>query len=212
VAREFCGLAVVGPGPWILPVGWMDATKTKSSVFFYDQRPSRKSDHPIRLTTRALDFDLAYGMVESEMDRLVYAMTSRRGSSPLGGGESATPSDSEGPVEGEWIQKIRDNGQQELPTVQEHMVRSDAAWRSKPPTERQIEQFRRAKGKKAKLPSTAGEMSDALSAVFTERDLKKREPATAGQLRYLHVLGAPTHNGITKGEAARLIAQYGGSR
>lgn len=200
------------PGLGYFLVGWMDATKTKSSVFFYDQRPSRKSDHPIRLTTRALDFDLAYGMVESEMDRLVYAMTSRRGSSPLGGGESATPSDSEGPVEGEWIQKIRDNGQQELPTVQEHMVRSDAAWRSKPPTERQIEQFRRAKGKKAKLPSTAGEMSDALSAVFTERDLKKREPATAGQLRYLHVLGAPTHNGITKGEAARLIAQYGGSR
>jgi hypothetical protein len=92
--------------------------------------------------------------------------------------------------------------------VPEQWVLADAAWRKKPPTEKQLQILRKLNLKQEHLPVTSGEASDLITLLRVERDANLRLPATAKQLYYMRAnkLAAPA--GCTKGEAMRLIVAH----
>jgi superfamily II DNA or RNA helicase len=87
-----------------------------------------------------------------------------------------------------------------------HLVAKDAAWRRRPATQKQIEALSRMK-----IPHgpdiSSGEASALIDAEMARREAARNEPATRRQMWLLrHRLGFDVREGLTKGEASRMIA------
>jgi len=180
-------------------VGWHDRTANKCIIRFYDQRPGRR-DEPARNVIRdPVDFELAYGLVEAECDRIFLARNRRQGA------DFRTPDDhGEMPPEMSFVDL--DEGTDEALHVPEAWMLRDAQWREQPATAKQTGLLSKLGVKDTTMPSTAGEASDLITILQTERDLKMRLPPTQKQIAYLKLNGLPMAK--TKGAAARSIWQH----
>jgi len=182
-------------------VAWHDKGHHQANIKFFDQRPGHKDDPPKVVVKHPVDFELAYGMVEGECDRIFRARMSRARSKTK---DSASADDDE-PVMS-FIDL--DDGVDEETHVHEAMMLKDAAWRSNALTLKQRELLLALGVKEKSLPESAGEASDLITLMRVERDLKMREPPTEKQLWYLRLNSLPISDGMTKGAAARLIWEH----
>lgn len=182
-------------------VAWHDADKSRATVRFHDLREGRRDSAPIEVVKTPLDFDMAYGLVEGEVERL----TAPRAKRPQD--EAQAP-----PA----FAFLYEDGLEEDAFVAERLLLNDADWRAKPMTPKQADALRKLGVKDKSLPQTAGEAADLITVMNVEFDVKMREPATDKQMWYLRCNKIPHERGLTKNAAKRLIlahrAQNGGSR
>jgi superfamily II DNA or RNA helicase len=179
-------------------VAWANRGKTKCVIRFYDQRPGRRDTAAQDVLSDPVDFDLAFGLVEGEMDRLFNAGRRRdfRGHNDGDHGE--------GPSMLSFIDL--DEGTDEALDVPEAWMLRDSEWRDRPATAKQLALLVKYGVKDGSLPALMGEASDLITIMHVERDAKMRLPATRKQIAYLHLNGLPMVN--TKGAAARAIWQH----
>jgi len=175
-------------------VAWSDKAHHMATIRFYDQRKGRRDDPAREVVRQPVDFEMAYGLVEGEMDRMFRAATSRR----------SLPEEDDTPPIAAFVDL--DEGVEEDMT-EEYMLK-DAGWRKNPITTSQRDALLKHGFKEKSLPETAGEASDMISIVRAERDMKMRLPATAKQIGYLRVHGLPVGEGMTKGKAASIIWKH----
>lgn len=193
-------------------VAWHSQAKQTCIVRFYDQRPGRR-DSPARDVIKTpIHFDLAFGLVEGEMDRFFNARRQRamaraetgavfEGTAPP---EFATSDKDESFPEVTFVD-LEEGTEEESFVPREWMIKG-AKWRSKPVTDGQRQLLRKLGTKQQSIPETAGEASDLIGILQIERDAKMRVPATPKQIAYLKVNGLDMVR--TKGAAARAIWQH----
>lgn len=174
-------------------VAWSDKTKVMATIRFYDQRKGRKTDKPREVTRLPIEFDMAYGLVEGELDRMFRAKDLRREEKK---DETGADLVSFVPL---------DDGLDEDLSVREEQMLKDAEWRNKPKTEKQRECLESLGVKMKTMPELAGEASDLITIMRVEKELKMRVPATLKQLNFLRFHGIPFSEDITKGQAAKHI-------
>ena len=182
-------------------VAWHDTDKSRATVRFHDLREGRRDSAPIEVVKTPLDFDMAYGLVEGEVERL----TAPRAKRPQD--EAQTP-----PA----FAFLYEDGLEEDIFVAEQILLNDADWRAKSMTPKQGDALRKLGVKDKSLPQTAGEAADLITVMNVEFDVKMREPATDKQMWYLRANKIPHERGLTKNAAKRLIlahrAQNGSAR
>ena len=59
-------------------VAWSDKASHMATIRFFDQRTGRKHEPPREIVRQPIEFDMAYGLVEAEMDRIFHARSTRR--------------------------------------------------------------------------------------------------------------------------------------
>lgn len=179
-------------------VAWTNAAKSKCVIRFYDNRPGRRDSVAREVLSDPVDFDLAYGLVEGEMDRLFNAKGRRdfRGHNDGDHGD-APPTLS--------FVDLEEGTDEELDVPEEWMLK-DSKWRERSATAKQLALLRKYGVKEESLPLEMGEASDLITIMHVERDSKMRLPATPKQIAYLHVNKLPMVK--TKGAAARAIWQH----
>lgn len=177
-------------------VAWSDKAHRKATIRFFDQRPGRKHSPPKQVVREPVDFELAYGMVEGECDRIFRARSRR---------DKETEDERDEPVSS-FVDL--DEGLDEATVTTESLMLKDAKWRENPTSEKQHELLRSLGVKEKSIPETAGEASDLITLLRIERDLKMREPPTEKQLWYLRLNNLPFSPDITKGGAAKLIYEH----
>lgn len=198
-------------------VAWESKNHTRCTIRFYDQRPGRRNTPPIEVLKQPVAFELAYGLVEAEMDRLFNARLRRNTAYNQHGGAFETSDEREFASSGDAIKADRghfpavnfvdlDEGVDEDVTVPEELMLKSAGWRDKSATPKQIELLKKLGVKDKSMPEKAGEASDMISILRIERELKMRLPPTAKQIAYLKINELPM--AATKGEAARHIWQH----
>lgn len=177
----------------ITPHGQTDG---RVMVRFYDRRAGRENTPP-RDVLGPVTFEFAHGLVEAEMERLVRGVDNRKD-------EGAAP-----PIAGLFSV---DDGIGQL-TIAETLVLQDQAWHEKRPTTDQRRLMLNLGIKEKSFPETAGEAAELIDIVRTERDMRRRQPATAAQLKYLRAFMIPLPEGttpttLTKAQATKLIVQH----
>ncbi len=177
-------------------VAWSDKAHRKATIRFFDQRPGRKHSPPKQVVREPVDFELAYGMVEGECDRIFRARSRR---------DKEAEDERDEPVSS-FVDL--DEGLDEATVTTESLMLKDAKWRENPTSEKQHELLRSLGVKEKSIPETAGEASDLITLLRIERDLKMREPPTEKQLWYLKLNNLPFSDDITKGGAAKLIYEH----
>lgn len=180
-------------------VAWHDKAKTKATVEFYDQRPGRRDDPPRTVLQQPVAFEIAFGLVNSEMDRFFNARGKRK---------SAPEKEDPDPTEVETNFIDLDEGVDEDTHVPEAMMLRDAEWRNKPATDKQRALLIKLGVKERSIPETMGEASDLIGIMQVRRDAKMRLPATRKQLSYLRLNNLPIVKNMTKRQAARLIWKH----
>lgn len=180
-------------------VAWHDKGKTKATVEFYDQRPGRRDDPPRTVLQQPVAFEIAFGLVNSEMDRFFNARGKRKNAP-----EKDEPDASE--IETNFIDL--DEGVDEDTYVPEAMMLQDAKWRDQPISDKQRVLLVKLGVKERSIPETMGEASDLIGIMQVRRDAKMRLPATRKQLSYLHLNHLPVVKNMTKRQAARLIWKH----
>lgn len=196
-------------------VAWSTKNQTKCTIRFYDQRPGRRKTPPVDVVAQPIDFQLAYGLVEAEMDRIFNAR-SNRGMVRRKDGSFYQDPDREAKEfdiqEEHELPEINfvdlEEGTEEELDVPDALMLRDAAWRLRPATEKQLALLSKLGVKKKSLPEQAGEASDLITILRIERDAKMRLPATHKQLAYLRYNELSIPNGITKGQAAQIIWKH----
>ncbi|NBV54881.1 MAG: hypothetical protein EBR79_04115, partial [Proteobacteria bacterium] len=98
-------------------VAWHDKDKTRATVRFHDMREGRRDLPPTEVVRTPIEFEMAYGLVEGEVERL----TAPRAKRPEG--EEDRPA---------FFAFLYDDGLEEEIHVAERMLLNDASWRSKP--------------------------------------------------------------------------------
>jgi len=176
-------------------VAWSDKAKHMATIRFFDQRSGRKHEPPREITRQPVEFDMAYGLVESEMDRLFRARERRRD-------DAKGPEDDDQPV-ASFVDL--DEGVDEDVVVPEELMLKDAAWRNKATSPKQREMLLSLGVKEKTMPGTSGEASDLITIMRVERDMKMRLPATVKQIGYLRYHRLPIGESLTKGMAAKMI-------
>lgn len=182
-------------------VAWTDRTRDKATVRFFDQRPQRRDAPPRDVLRDPVAFDLAFGMVESEMDRIFNARSWRQNH-----GRRREPEE-EAPVLDAATFVDLEDGLTEDMFIEDTMLR-DAAWRGNLMSARQGALLVKLGVKQGSLPETMGEASDLIAVLQAEKDAKMRVPATAKQLAYLRVNGLPIDADMTKGKASKMIFKH----
>jgi len=180
-------------------VAWSKGVGSQCTIRFFDQRPGKRDELPRTIIGSPIEFEMAYGMVEAECDRIFSASGRRKGAmfhSPEDHGES--------PPDVQFVD-IND-GLDEDTVIPEEYVLKDAAWREKKVSSRQLAVLKRLGAKEKTMPSLAGEASDLITILQAEKDAKMRLPPTPKQIGYLRVNGLG--HARTKGEAGRLIWQH----
>jgi len=175
-------------------VAWHDKERARATVRFHDMRDGRRDGPPVVVVRDPIEFDMAYGLVEGEVERL----TSRRASQ-----HSVRASDEPPP-----FAFLLDDGLEEDLHVAETLLLNDAGWRDKAMTGRQREALLKMGVKEASLPATAGEAGDLITIMQVERDTKMREPATDKQMWYLRSNKIQHDKVLTKNAAKRLILAH----
>ena len=183
-------------------VAWHDADKTRATVRFHDLREGRRDSAPVEVVRAPIDFEMAYGLVEGEVERLTAPRAKRPGEEDQGPPAFAF---------------LYEDGLEEDVHVAEQMMLNDASWRARPMTPKQGDALRKLGVKEKSLPQTAGEAADLITVMNVEYDVKMREPATDKQMWYLRVNKIPYEKNLTKNAAKRLILAHrsqngGGSR
>jgi superfamily II DNA or RNA helicase len=187
-------------------VAWESSGHTRCTIRFYDQREGRRDQPPIQILKDPVPFELAYGLVESEMDRL-FAARSRRNSWRADEGDTSSDNaeDRRGPFPDITFVEL-DDGTEESLQVPEQFILREAGWRSRPITDKQREMLLKLGAKERAMPEFAGEASDMITILRVEREIRMRVPPTAKQLAYLRVNGLRA--AATKGEAASMIWKH----
>lgn len=180
-------------------VAWHDKAKTKSTIEFYDQRPGKRDTPPRTVLQQPVAFEIAFGLVNGEMDRLFKARGMRKRDIPT---EELPASD----IETTFIDL--EEGVDEDTHVPEAMVLKDAQWRTRPITDKQRHVLTKLGVKESSMPETVGEASDLISILHVRRDAKMRLPATQKQLAYLRLNHLPIIENMTKRQAAKLIWKH----
>jgi len=176
-------------------VAWCDKAKHMATVRFFDQRAGRKHEPPRDIVRLPVDFDMAYGLVESEMDRIFRARSVRR--------DDGAPADTDQPVSS--FVDLDEGVDEETSLPDEELMLKDAAWRDRPVSSKQRDMLVSLGVKEKTMPSTSGEASDLITIMRVERDMRMRLPATLKQINYLRFHNLPLGEHITKGMAARAI-------
>lgn len=176
-------------------VAWSDKAKHMATIRFFDQRAGRKHEPPREIVRQPVEFDMAYGLVESEMDRIFRARAMRRD-------DGAKP-DEDVPVAS--FVDLDEGTDEEVVLPEEELMLKDASWRERPVSLKQRDLLLSLGVKERTMPGTAGEASDLITIMRVERDMKMRVPATLKQINYLKFHGLPLGDNLTKGMAARAI-------
>jgi superfamily II DNA or RNA helicase len=189
-------------------VAWADQAHTKCTVHFYDMREGRRDQPPVHILSNPVDFDLAYGMVEGELERFLRARASRN-NPQWGNRGNEEPAEDDPSAQASifaWIDL--DDGLSEDIFVAEAMMMNDAGWRRQPITAKQDQLLRKLGAKGTTMPQTAGEAADLITVLQVEHDYKMRLPPTPKQLGYLRYNKIPFTRELTKMGAARLIVEH----
>jgi hypothetical protein len=198
-------------------VAWSSKQHTRATIRFYDQRPGKRQSPAVDVVAQPIEFPLAYGLVESEMDRILNARANRGMARRSNGAVYEDPyandrefrtKESYGDMPPEVNFVDLDEGTEEQLEVPEALVLRDAAWRTRKPTASQLEFLRKLGVKEKSLPDTAGEASDLITILRIEKDAKLRLPATPKQIAYLRIHHLPVGENPTKGAAASVIWKH----
>jgi len=84
------------------------------------------------------------------------------------------------------------------------IIDRDAHWLTLDPTEKQL----RALARVNKKPKNRGEATNMITAMLVEKIVRSRSPATKKQIGFMKWKGISYRDGITKGEASRLIGKW----
>lgn len=190
---------------------------THASIRYYDTRRTEdgRPAKAVAITNQPVDVELAYGLVESEAQRIVRA---------LSGNSKAARSTTTPPSQGrltfelhvsksvENYESILDDGIQEEIVDQHVLMARSAEWRKKPRTPAQTKCLSNLGVKPENMPSNAGEASDLISVLSVERHQRlikmDSEPATPKQRWYLRINQIPHEPSISKAEAKKLIYKH----
>lgn len=189
-------------------VAWADTAHTKCTVHFYDMREGRRDQPPVHVLSSPVDFDLAYGMVEGELERFLRARATRN-NPQWGNRGNEEPAEDDPNAQASifaWIDL--DDGLSEEIHVPEAMMMNDAGWRRRPISPKQEQLLRKLGAKNTTMPQTAGEAADLITVLQVEHDYKMRLPPTPKQLGYLRHHRIPFTRELTKQGAARLIVEH----
>lgn len=176
-------------------VAWSDKAKHMATIRFFDQRSGRKHEPPREIVRQPVEFDMAYGLVESEMDRIFRARSARR--------DDGTRPDDDQPVAS--FVDLDEGTDEETVLPEEELMMKDAEWRDRPVSLKQRDLLLSLGVKERTLPGTSGEASDLITIMRVERDMKMRVPATLKQINYLRYHKLPIGENLTKGMAAKAI-------
>jgi hypothetical protein len=179
-------------------LAWASNDRNLVDVKFHDMRESRRDSPPAILSSQ-IDFDLAYGLVEGEIERLFSARTSKARMKESDAGPSGAARD------------ILDEAVQAELFSPEELMRADADWRDKPTSQRQRAALLDIGVKETSIPGTAGEASDLFGVMTIERDAKMREPATEKQKALIRQQKLATYDELqvmTKKQARSLIVRF----
>ena len=201
---------------WVLQIprigyylcSWSDRAHHKCVIYFFDQRPKRRNSPAREVVREPIDFELAYGMVEGEMDRFFNARRQRdlyswRDDS----GEFASSDDEDSRMESLSFMEVTDGVDDDLQVEEEQLLQT-AQWRSLPMSKKQKTYLLNLGAKEATLPELMGEASDMILILQVERDRKMRVPATPKQMNFLRRFNIAHEPNLTKGAAARLIIDF----
>lgn len=180
-------------------LAWSKNDRSVVDIKFHDMRDGRRDSPPSIIATQ-MDFDMAYGLVEAEIDRLFSARTSR---ARINEDESSDPMEAMRDAVAQGI-----SGELFSP---EELMKKDAGWRDKPTTERQRRALLDVGVKPESVPATAGEATDLYSVLLVERNAKMREPATEKQKKLIVSRKLATHDEaerMTKKQAAGIIVAF----
>jgi superfamily II DNA or RNA helicase len=179
-------------------LAWTTNDRRTTDIKFHDMREGKRDTPPMVLSA-GMDFDMAYGLVEQEIERLFSARTSR-----------ARLKDKEEDAMGAARDVLEEGVSGELFSPEE-LMRSDANWRNNPTSERQRAALIDIGVKPGSVPATAGEASDLFSVMTIERNAKQREPATDKQKAMIVQQKLATYDEakvMTKKQAAGLIVRF----
>jgi superfamily II DNA or RNA helicase len=176
-------------------VAWSDKATRMATIRFFDQRSGRRHMPPREIVRQPIEFDLAYGLVESEMDRIFRARSLRRDEGDKLDNELSAVS----------FVDLDEGTDEDIIIPDEELMLKDAAWRERPVSPKQRDLLLSLGVKERTMPGTAGEASDLITIMRVERDMKMRLPATLKQINYLRFHGLPLGENLTKGMAARAI-------
>ncbi len=176
-------------------VAWSDRAKHMATIRFFDQRAGRKHEPPREIVRQPVEFDMAYGLVESEMDRIFRARSMRR--------DDKAPKDDDQPVAS--FVDLDEGTDEAVVLPEEELMLKDAAWRDNATSPKQQQLLVSLGVKEKTMPGTSGEASDLITIMRVERDMKMRVPATVKQINYLRYHKLPVVENLTKGMAARAI-------
>ena len=188
-----------------------------ATIRFYDTRknPDGKPVAPVAITDKPIDCNLAYGLVESEAQRIVRAaMRAARENRPT----SKHHVDKQISFE-DHLSKVIDNlepllsdGIDDEPIDEPILMARTARWRQQPRTDAQTRLLTKLGVKVDNMPPTAGEASDLISVVSVEKHQRSvqmhSEPATPKQKWFLRINQIDHDPGVSKGEAAKLIYKH----
>ena len=203
---------------WVLQIprigyylcSWSDRARHKCVISFFDQRPKRRHLPAREVVRDPIDFELAYGMVEGEMDRFFNARRQRDLYSWRGDHAEFADDDDGAHLESLSFIDVTDGVEDDL-EIEEAALLESASWRKLPMSKKQRTYLLNLGAKEATLPETMGEASDMILILQVERDRKMRVPATEKQLAFLRVnriAVKESQHPLTKGEAARLIVDF----
>jgi len=194
------GWTVSLPNVGYFLISWMDQAHTTTNIHFHDMRADKRGTKPAQLNHNPLDFQMAYSLVEAELDRMFTAKANRT---------TADSPDSALTMPPEVLDALYDE-QGSLFTGEE-LVRNDAEWRTRALTSRQRQLLDSLGVRLDKMPATAGEGADLATVLIVERDAKMREPATLKQREFImrHKLTSNDEAAaMTKRQASALIVPH----
>lgn len=202
---------------WVLQIprigyylcAWSDKHKSKCTIQFFDQRPKRRHMPPREVVHDPVDFDLAYGMVEGEMDRFFNARRQRDlfGWRDRGDDGEFKDDDDDSSLDLMSFMDVTDGLEDDMEVEEAHML-EQSAWTRKPMSSKQRDLLLALGAKPNTLPETMREASDMILILQVAKDRKNRVPATQKQMAFLRARHIDHTNDLTKGEAARLIIAY----
>lgn len=193
------GWAVSIPRIGYFLLAWCGNDRRSVDVRFHDMREGRRDSPPINLSV-GMDFDMAYGLVEQEIERLFSARTSR----------ARINDKDDAPSEIDATRAIMESGTSGELFSPEDLMRNDAGWRDRPTSERQRAALIDAGVKPESVPVTGGEASDLFTVMQIERNAKMREPATKKQMDFImrhHLASSEELVTMTKKQAQNLVVR-----
>lgn len=180
-----------------------DDLPTKAHVRFFDRRKDREHGTP-RHVMGPIEMEMAYTLVEADLDRL------RRATN-----DSYWTKDRGGPQDGEAVP---------LPTglidfgdgvdfVPDEWLLKEQSWHDQPATPKQIELLRKLGVKMKSMPDTSGEASELIDVLQIEKDIRNSQPATGPQKWYIRQNRLPLPRGtsietVTRSQASRMIVSH----